>query len=92
MSEEAREYIVTGLVQGVGFRWWCVGVARRLGLRGIVRNLKNGSVQVRAAGSVHALRQLRVVLNQGPPAARVDGVVETLTSADDLPNEFEIAR
>ena len=67
---------VTGLVQGVGFRWFVRERARRLGLSGWVRNLSDGSVEVAAAGDAHQLELLRGELRRGPSGARVDGIVD----------------
>ena len=67
---------VTGMVQGVGFRWFVRERARRLGISGWVRNLADGSVEVAAAGDPGGLRTLRDELAQGPSGARVDAVVD----------------
>ncbi|HYW09084.1 MAG TPA: acylphosphatase [Longimicrobium sp.] len=69
-----RAFRVTGRVQGVGFRWWTRLQARRLQVEGTVRNLSDGSVEVRARGGEVALEQLRHLLASGPPGARVDSV------------------
>jgi acylphosphatase len=76
MSDEraVRGYRVTGRVQGVGFRWWTRKLARDLGLVGRVRNLEDGSVDVRAAGDEGDLERLEQALRRGPPTARVDAV------------------
>lgn len=72
MSEdERRAYRITGRVQGVGFRWWTCRLARHLGLRGQVRNLRDGSVEVRARGPETVLVSFEERLKQGPPGARV---------------------
>jgi acylphosphatase len=65
---------VTGRVQGVGFRWWTRELARDLGLVGRVKNLGDGSVEVRAAGVESELERLEQALRRGPPTARVDAV------------------
>lgn len=65
---------VTGIVQGVGFRWFVREKARRLGLSGWVRNLPDGSVEVAASGQPGQLELLRGELRRGPNGARVDGV------------------
>ncbi|NIR60559.1 MAG: acylphosphatase, partial [Gammaproteobacteria bacterium] len=57
-----RVYRITGMVQGVGFRWWTRSQAEALGLRGTVRNCADGSVEVVAAGEVGALERLRSAL------------------------------
>ena len=67
---------IAGRVQGVGFRWWTLGVARDLNLDGWVRNAPDGSVEVAARGPQAKLSELRLRLSQGPPAARVESVRE----------------
>jgi acylphosphatase len=67
---------VTGIVQGVGFRWFVRERARRLGLSGWVRNLEDGSVEVAASGDAHQLDLLRRELQRGPNGASVDGLQE----------------
>jgi acylphosphatase len=70
----AIRYIVAGRVQGVYYRAATASQAEQLGLRGSVRNLPDGRVEVIAAGEEGAQRQLAAWLWQGPPAARVDSV------------------
>lgn len=66
--------MVSGRVQGVGFRAFCVRTARTLGLDGWVRNLADGRVEVVARGSEEALDRLTELLSEGPPFAAVDHV------------------
>ncbi|MCA9730153.1 MAG: acylphosphatase [Candidatus Eisenbacteria bacterium] len=66
--------IVTGRVQGVYFRGSTEERARALDLAGWVRNLPDGSVEVRAEGTESALEELLTFLHEGPPAARVTAV------------------
>jgi acylphosphatase len=68
--------LVSGLVQGVAFRASTVQEARRLGLRGWVRNLPDGRVEAEAEGERAALEALAAWCRRGPPAARVDQVAE----------------
>lgn len=73
---EERLFRVHGKVQGVGFRWWARALAMRLGVTGTVRNLADGSVEVRARGSEQLLARLRAELREGPPVASVTRVDE----------------
>ncbi len=66
--------IVRGRVQGVFFRAFAAGRARELGVRGYVRNRRDGSVEVVAEGEKKILEELIRQLKAGPPAARVDKV------------------
>lgn len=70
----ARRYIVDGLVQGVGFRWFTHRAATRLGIRGSVANRPDGSVEVLADGDADAMSQLEHELRAGPTGSRVDRV------------------
>jgi acylphosphatase len=58
--------IVHGRVQGVGFRWFARDAAQGLGLRGTVRNLADGTVEVQAVGERDRLEQLIDRLQRGP--------------------------
>jgi acylphosphatase len=81
----ATRFRVQGLVQGVGFRWFVWRQAKRLGLRGLARNLRDGSVEVIADGPEAALVEFEQALRRGPPAARVDRVEKS-----DVPHEVVI--
>ena len=80
---------VKGRVQGVGFRWWTRRTAAGLGLRGVVLNHMDGSVEVHAGGDEESVALFAAHLAEGPPGARVDGV-ERFPSERSLPSEFEI--
>ncbi|MDR2257894.1 MAG: acylphosphatase [Treponema sp.] len=66
--------LVSGRVQGVGFRYSCYHEARRLGLTGWVRNNMDGGVEVWAEGAKEKLESFLQWLRRGPPGARVDQV------------------
>jgi acylphosphatase len=76
MSEnrETRRYLVSGRVQGVGFRWFVEREAATLGVAGWVRNRDDGRVEVMATGTSEQLSALHARLREGPRAARVDEV------------------
>jgi acylphosphatase len=70
------EAVVRGRVQGVGFRWFVVGEASRLGLGGWVANEGDGSVRCVAEGPKPALEALLAALREGPRGAVVGSVSE----------------
>jgi acylphosphatase len=70
----ARRYLLGGLVQGVGFRWFVHRHAARLRLRGWAQNLPDGRVEVVAEGSDEAITELETLLRQGPSQAQVDAM------------------
>ena len=70
-----RHFLVSGQVQGVFFRATTEATARRLGLTGWVRNLRDGRVELVACGMEEKLKELEQWLWQGPPRARVEQVV-----------------
>jgi len=72
-----RRAIVSGGVQGVGFRANARAEARRLGLGGFARNLKDGTVEVQVEGPDAAVAAMLLWLRQGPPWASVDTVTVT---------------
>ena len=82
MDRIAVRLIISGRVQGVGYRWWARGEARRLRLDGWVRNRSDGSVELVAAGPAAAIEQLVRACRLGPPAADVTGI-ERLEAQDE---------
>lgn len=91
MSDTASLVRVTGRVQGVGFRWWAAGEAERLGLRGWVRNDRDGAVRALLIGPEAAVDAMLAALREGPRHARVDDVRST-PAGDDGSTAFRIAR
>ncbi len=83
--------VVHGRVQGVGFRWFVVRRAGEHGVKGEVRNLPGGSVEVRAEGARGALEGLLDDLRAGPPRARVERVDEAWSDDTGRYRTFEIA-
>ncbi len=78
----ARRYFVSGIVQGVGFRYFAQDEAERLQLAGFVRNLRDGRVEVYAIGSDENLARLRTLLERGPRGAMVQNVAEQRAEVD----------
>jgi acylphosphatase len=70
----ARRYIISGRVQGVGFRFFTEAAAMREGIDGWVRNLPDGRVEVAAEGDADAMDRFERAVRHGPPAARVDDI------------------
>jgi acylphosphatase len=66
--------VITGRVQGVGYRAWAIATARRLSLRGWVRNRSDGAVEALVAGPAEALAAMAAACWRGPAAARVAAV------------------
>lgn len=77
----ARRFLVSGRVQGVGFRYFTQQAAERQQLTGVVRNLADGRVEVLAEGDAAALDLLEARLRQGPSRARVTHVTVDVVPA-----------
>ena len=85
MPERAVHCLVSGRVQGVGFRWFVQREARRLGVRGDVRNLPDGRVEIRAVGAAGDVGSLLNAVGTGPTGSKPDDVVtEELGPARDF--------
>jgi len=87
----ARRCFISGIVQGVGFRYFTQDEAERLHLSGYVRNLRDGRVEVYAIGAPENLARLRTILERGPRGAMVQHVVEESAELDpQFAQEFSI--
>jgi acylphosphatase len=75
-NRESRRYFVNGMVQGVGYRYFAMRAAQRLGLGGFARNLPDGRVEVYAVGGASKLSEFRKELERGPQGASVASVAE----------------
>lgn len=74
MKSSRVSVLITGKVQGVGYRYWTVRQARELGLNGWVRNLPDGRVEAVFEGSESAVKQMIQYCYSGPSAAIVSDV------------------
>lgn len=70
----ARRFLMSGRVQGVGFRFFAQDAARREGLSGGVRNLDDGTVEAVAEGESGSLERFEAALRRGPSRSRVEQV------------------
>ncbi|MCI0475766.1 MAG: acylphosphatase [Anaerolineales bacterium] len=82
--------IVTGIVQGVNFRWFTQRRAADLGLVGYVRNRSDGSVEFVAEGARVALEQLLDAVRVGPASAAVENVDAQWSAPTGEYHRFEI--
>jgi acylphosphatase len=78
----ARRVLVSGQVQGVGFRYSCIEEARRIGVGGWVRNLVDGRVEAHVEGDEEKVVRLVEWLHEGPAYAQVESV--EVSDADPL--------
>jgi acylphosphatase len=76
----ARQFVVYGRVQGVGFRYFVQNEAMQLGLSGYVKNRADGTVEVRASGDSKQVEDLKGRIAEGPRWARVDRIDESETA------------
>lgn len=91
-SERRVRLVVSGRVQGVGFRYAARDAAAENGVSGWVRNLPDGSVEIVAQGPASAVAAMTAWAYRGPRHASVDGVhVEDLDGTPGL-SGFEIRR
>ena len=75
-ARESRLFFVSGMVQGVGYRYFALRAAQRLGVGGYAKNLPDGRVEVFAVSSASKLAEFRTQLERGPQGASVSSVAE----------------
>jgi len=72
LKKSAVKIIVSGRVQGVGYRYFIARAASELNLHGYARNLWNGDVEIYAEGRIEFLEEMVKRAKEGPAHARVD--------------------
>ena len=88
-TKQAKFWYVSGIVQGVGFRYFVRNHAHSLKLTGWARNLDDGRVEVFAVGTPGSLDDLASAIHKGPPHAQVRTVEEKEANPETRPN-FEV--
>ena len=77
--------IISGIVQGVGYRYWLRGEAERLGVDGWCRNRNDGTVEALFEGDGDAVDRLIALCRQGPPGANVRSVEVVVADPEGTP-------
>lgn len=83
-AHQCMHYLVSGRVQGVGYRASARDVAQRLGLTGWVRNTPQAKVELIACGDTASLHEFETWLWQGPDQAQVTAVVKSVAAFADF--------
>ena len=81
-TKQAKRYFVSGMVQGVGYRFFAQHAAENLKVSGFVRNLGDGRVEVFAVGTARQHADLRALLEKGPAFSNVSAVDEQPATPD----------
>lgn len=88
----ARKYLISGIVQGVGFRFFTQRTAARHQVLGYVQNLEDGRVEALAEGDVKAVEDFKNDLLTGPTFSKVEHIEETVLEPSNLYSSFRIER
>ena len=88
----ARKFLISGEVQGVGFRFFAQRSSARHQVRGYVKNLEDGRVEVLAEGNAKAVEEFRLDLGAGPTHSRVENIEELVLEPSGRYPTFRIER
>jgi acylphosphatase len=86
----ARRFLISGRVQGVGFRYFLEDRARTEGVHGWVRNLGDGRVEALVEGDRESVDRIEAAIWRGPSGARVDDVVVESTAPTGRATGFSV--
>ena len=89
-DKSAIRFVVSGKVQGVGFRWYVVQKGRSLALIGYAKNLQDGNVEVHAEGNKIDIQRFMEKVKKGPPLSRVDHIEMKWITASNRFKDFTI--
>jgi acylphosphatase len=90
IAMKTYRYIIKGIVQGVAFRYYTAKNAGRFSIKGTVKNLYNGDVEVVAQGDPENIKNFEIFLRSGPAAAVVDQLIKEKIFIDEVYTGFEI--
>ncbi|MEJ2542692.1 MAG: acylphosphatase [Calditrichaceae bacterium] len=88
--KSAYKIIIQGRVQGVGYRWFTMQVAQKLGIKGYVKNIMDGSVEVFAQGDETSIQEFLIQLRNGPSFSNVTDVNIFDANFDHNLNQFKV--
>lgn len=93
MDTISKHLIISGRVQGVGFRYFTYRAAKELNIKGWVKNLQDGTVETVFTGSPENVNNMQEKLKEGPARAKVQNIeeVEPTTDTDSF-QDFSIRR
>ncbi|MFH0864356.1 MAG: acylphosphatase [Candidatus Gottesmanbacteria bacterium] len=84
--------LITGFVQGIGFRSFIRSQAKKLGLTGWVRNLHNGRVEILVQGEEEKIKKLIEACREGPSMAEVDDLTIEWNEKNEIFDSFRILK
>ncbi len=88
----ARKFVISGEVQGVGFRYFAQRSAARHQVRGYIKNLEDGRVEALAEGPEKSVEEFKHDLAAGPTYSRVEEIEETVLEPSNAYPTFRIER
>ena len=88
----ARKFTISGIVQGVGFRFFTHRIAARHQVLGYVQNLKDGRVETYVEGNAKAVEDFKNDLIAGPTYSKVEEIEEIVLEPNGLYSSFRIER
>jgi len=86
----ARRFVVSGRVQGVGFRYFTQDAALQEGVTGWVRNRPDGRVEAHVEGEADAVTRVEIAIRSGPRGARIDTVYVDIEEASGAYDTFSV--
>ena len=88
----ARKFYISGMVQGVGYRFFTQRAAARHQVLGYVRNLKDGRVEAFAEGDAETVEAFKNDLTAGPTYSKVEHIEEIVLEPNGFYKSFRIER
>jgi len=86
-----KHLLISGRVQGVGFRYFTRKNAQKIGVSGFVKNLPDGDVEVAFRGSPGQIQHMENLITNGPPGSKVNKIEELEPTGEEF-TEFSVRR